>query len=456
MQRKIQIKKSEYIHKLLISLLIIYLTLRWRAKKRYKATLQYLYESVPAFHKVGATAYKPGVENMQALLEALGNPQRGLKAVHIAGTNGKGSTSHLIAASLQAAGNKVGLYTSPHLVDLRERIRVNGKPIEKYWVVDFVHKHKELIERLNPSFFELMTAMAFDYFHRRKVDVAVIEVGLGGRLDSTNILSEKEVLLSVITNIGLDHTDILGDTLEKIAAEKAGIIKKGVPVVLGERIAVSDERLAESGEVWIAQECEYLRRLRKQVAPECQLKGWYQEQNQQTAYVALRALQSLYPKLKISKEAIRSGFASVCTLTGLRGRWETLSEKPLTICDTGHNGHGFQYVAKQLEEISKGRTLRIVLGMVKDKDVDTVLGLLFKHCPNAIYYFTQAKTYRAIEYEALLKKAKNEFCLHNGTGYASVEEAVKAAKQDADKDDIIFIGGSNYVVGEALETATER
>ena len=419
----------------------------------YQEALRYLYDAAPAFHLVGAAAYKPGLDNVLALMAQFGNPHTKFRSIHVAGTNGKGSTSHLIAAVLQAAGYKVGLYTSPHLVDFRERIRINGQPIPQQEVVDFVEKIRNPqspISRINPSFFEITMALAFDYFAQQQVDIAVVEVGLGGRLDSTNIITP---LLSVITNIGFDHTEFLGNTLADIAREKAGIIKPNVPCVIGEtdpetapvfieaakRNGIYGEGLETTDcRIWFADQCGYLRKRRKNDVKECQLKGIYQEHNQQTAYVALQVLRNYtnHP-LRITPSAIANGYAHVCTLTGLRGRWETLCEKPLTICDTGHNSHGIKYVAEQLQQyqISNLQSqIHIVFGMVNDKDVDVVLKLMPK---DAHYYFTQAQTHRAIPAKDLAQLF--------GSG-----DVFYAAQKNATDKDIIFIGGSNYVVGEAL------
>lgn len=426
----------------------------------YQEALRYLYDAAPAFHLVGAAAYKPGLDNVLALMAQFGNPHTKFHSIHVAGTNGKGSTSHLIAAVLQAAGYKVGLYTSPHLVDFRERIRINGQPIPQQEVVDFVEKIRNPqspISRINPSFFEITMALAFDYFAKQQVDIAVVEVGLGGRLDSTNIITP---LLSVITNIGFDHTEFLGNTLADIAREKAGIIKPNVPCVIGEtdpetapvfieaakRNGIYGEGLETTDcRIWFADQCGYLRKRRKNDVKECQLKGIYQEHNQQTAYVALQVLRNYtnHP-LRITPSAIANGYAHVCTLTGLRGRWETLCEKPLTICDTGHNSHGIKYVAEQLQQyqISNLQSqIHIVFGMVNDKDVDVVLKLLPKE---AHYYFTQAQTHRAIPAKDLVQ------LFGAGDAFSDVPSAVHAAQKNATDKDIIFIGGSNYVVGEAL------
>ncbi|MCQ2311377.1 MAG: bifunctional folylpolyglutamate synthase/dihydrofolate synthase [Paludibacteraceae bacterium] len=463
----------------------------------YNKAIDYLYASTPAFHLIGQKAYKPGIDNALSLMSYLGHPERQWKSIHIAGTNGKGSTSHLIAASLQRAGLKVGLYTSPHLVDFRERIRVftDGEPtanrqlpdsrptvdrrsniplshpctdtrIPQEAVIRFVEENKTFLDQLHPSFFETTMAMAFWYFAQEKIDIAVIEVGLGGRLDSTNVLppfdpiTQTGVQLSVITNIGLDHTEFLGNTLAQIAGEKAGIIKSGVPCVIGETdpetMPVFIKKAGTDSTIYFADQCEYLRRCRLRDIPTCQLKGLYQEKNMQTAYVALRAL-------GIPTPCIRDGFANVCTLTGLRGRWEILSQHPLTICDTGHNSHGIKYVAEQLQTTLQQRkttlgtqvSLRIVFGMVSDKDVDVVMTLLPK---NAVYYFTQAQTKRAIPANQLLTMFTQANCdvqqplqpNNINHAYSSVQLALQAAQKDATDQDIIFIGGSNYVVGETL------
>ena len=430
----------------------------------YKKTIEYLYASQPAFHQVGAAAYKPGLDNTYALMAYLGNPHTQLRAVHIAGTNGKGSTSHLIAAALQAEGYQVGLFTSPHLVDFRERIRINGNMIPQETVVNWVADNRAFLDEVKPSFFETTMALAFWYFAQQQVDYAVIEVGLGGRLDSTNILTP---LLSVITNIGIDHTEFLGNTLAQIAAEKAGIMKPHVPCVIGEshpettpifiERARACEILGEGLEttncrIWLADQCGYMRKRRLKEAPICQLQGEYQDKNTQTAFVALQALRNVCG-VRVSKEAITEGFAKVCDLTGLRGRWEILSHQPLTICDTGHNSHGIRYVAEQLKgerQKAKG-TLRIVLGMVNDKDIDDVLALLPEE---ATYYFTQPKTQRAMAAQELLARWEQMGRSH-AVAIADVQQAVATAQQQATAEDTIFIGGSNYLVGEVIAGVQE-
>ena len=427
----------------------------------YQQTIDYLYASQPAFHLVGAAAYKPGLDNTYRLMAHLGNPHEQLRAVHVAGTNGKGSTSHLIAASLQAQGYRVGLFTSPHLVDFRERIRVSGEMIPEETVVQFVADNQAFLDELRPSFFETTMAMAFWYFAQQQVDIAVVEVGLGGRLDSTNIIRP---LISVITNIGVDHTEFLGETLPEIAAEKAGIIKAHVPCVIGETHAETQavflarakecEILGEGLEttdcrIWMADQCGFMRKRRLKEAPVCQLTGSYQDKNQQTAYVALQVLRNICG-VDLSRESIARGFAEVCTLTGLRGRWEVLSQSPLIICDTGHNGHGIRYVAEQLsilmENAADTARLRVVLGMVADKDIDLVMSLLPE---DAVYYFTQPSSLRALPAKELQRRWHQQHPEHSDSrSFASVKEAVEIAQKEATHEDVIFVGGSNYVVGE--------
>lgn len=426
----------------------------------YCEAVKYLYSSRPPFHQVGAAAYKPGLENMQRLMAHIGNPHLKLRAVHVAGTNGKGSTSHLIASVLQTAELKTGLFTSPHLVDLRERIRINGVPVPEATVTDFIEKNRDFLDQLQPSFFETMTAMAFSYFAEQEVDIAVVEVGLGGRLDSTNILTP---LLSVITNIGLDHTEFLGNTLPKIAYEKAGIIKPGVPCVIGEThpqtMNVFLDKAQECGilgeglettdcRIWFADQCGYLRSRRLREAPECELKGIYQEHNLQTAFVALQVLRNYgiteLQNNRITKEAIAFGFAHVCSLTGLRGRWETLRDQPLTICDTGHNSHGIQYVARQLKELTNPH-IWIVFGMVNDKDTDVVMRLL-PSGERYHYIFTTPNTQRARSAQEMLSLWGKE-----GIAIEHPEQAIAYARTNAKPEDAIFIGGSNYLVGEVIK-----
>ena len=360
----------------------------------YEETIQYLYNSVPMFQNVGAAGYKEGLQNTLTLDEHFNHPHRSFRTVHVAGTNGKGSCSHTIAAMLQSEGYKVGLYTSPHLVDFRERIRINGKCISKQYVINFVKKERKFFEPLHPSFFELTTALAFKYFAEQKVDWAVIEVGLGGRLDCTNIIKPE---LSIITNISFDHTAFLGDTLAKIAKEKAGIIKPETPVVIGEANEETKpvfENIAKQNNapILFAEEVN----LQEFDDIEFELKGSYQQKNKATILCAAK-------QLGISREAIKNGMANVCETTGLIGRWQTLSKEPLVICDTGHNVGGWQYLSEQIKQVPC-TTRRIVFGMVDDKDINTVMTMLPK---DATYYWTQAETKRAINHEKVKETGKS-------------------------------------------------
>ncbi len=422
----------------------------------YEETIEYLYNSVPMFQKVGASAYKEGLYNTHELDRHFGHPHTKFRTIHVAGTNGKGSCSHTIAAILQAEGYKVGLYTSPHLADFRERIRVNGECVGKRYVVDFVREERAFFEPLHPSFFELTTAMAFKYFAEQEVDYAVIEVGLGGRLDCTNIITP---VLSVITNISFDHTQFLGDTLAKIAGEKAGIIKKGVPVVVGEYVEETKpvfEAKAESenAPIVFAQDENEITEARPVATDGIdyttksfgnihgELGGLYQTKNTDTILCAAKELHR--QGVIKDKRSVAAGLANVTEATGLRGRWETVRTSPKVVCDTGHNVAGWQYLSRQVAS-QPCRKLRIVFGMVDDKDIDTVCGLLPK---NAEYYFTQATTHRAIPSE----RVKQEGEKHGLTGraYPTVKAAYAAALADSAPDDFIFVGGSSYVVADFL------
>ena len=414
----------------------------------YQETIEYLFNSTPVFEKIGAKAYKPGLQTTFALDEHFGHPHQKYKTIHIAGTNGKGSSSHTLAAILQSQGYKVGLYTSPHLVDFRERIRVNGECVPEQYVIDFVEENRAFFEPLHPSFFELTTAMALKYFAEQKGDYAVIEVGLGGRLDCTNIITP---ILSIITNISFDHTQFLGNTLAEIAGEKAGIIKPGVPVVIGEylpetRTVFEKKAKSENAPILFAQDfdADHLESSEPSDV-DMELKGSYQERNKKTILTALHILRQ---KLAISDEAIREGFAHICELTGLRGRWEKLNDTPLTICDTGHNLAGWNYLAPQINAV-KAETKHIVFGMVDDKDVAHVLQLLKEKMENRVkYYWTQPSTKRAIPVEELSELAL-KLGLH-GSLYHSVKEAYNAALENAEKGDFVFVGGSSYVVADLL------
>ncbi len=422
----------------------------------YQETLDYLYRQMPEYQRIGHLAYKPGLDNSLRLDEMFGHPHRKFKTIHVGGTNGKGSISHLLAAVLQEAGYKVGLYTSPHLIDFRERIRVDGKMIDKQYVIDFVEKYRNEFEPVMPSFFELSMEMAFMYFAEQKVDVALIEVGLGGRLDSTNIISPD---LSIITNIGFDHMRYLGDTLPRIATEKAGIIKPHTPVVIGEieqdevRKVFVDKANSMEAKIIFAEEVmpdysaqsnngkwHIQNNIYKNLTNE--LGGFAQEKNSKTVLVAIEELIKL--GYNIPTKAVYMGFENVTRLTGLMGRWQVLQDKPKVICDTGHNAHGIRYVARQLET-EKYQQLRIVVGMANDKDVDTVLSLLPTH---ATYYFARASVDRALDEKILADKAA-DFGL-KGKAFHTVATAVETAKNDSADNDLIFIGGSNFVVADAL------
>ena len=426
----------------------------------YQETITYLYNSAPLFQNIGQGAYKEGLSNTHDLDKHLGHPHRTFRTLHVAGTNGKGSCSHTLAAVLQAAGYKVGLYTSPHLVDFRERIRVNGVPIEEQFVVDFVAQHRTFFEPLHPSFFELTTAMAFHYFAEQQVDVAVIEVGLGGRLDCTNIISPD---LTIITNISFDHVGFLGDTLGKIAHEKAGIIKPQTPIIIGEHNEETHpvfqaEATEKQAPITFAQAAPMV--LSKdssadydiyQTSPyknlQVALRGYCQEKNVNTLLHAIGELQRI--GYTISEEAVRKGFTHVCQLTGLMGRWQQLHDTPRLICDTGHNIGGFQYIVPQILA-QPCQQLRIVFGMVNDKDINGVLALMPKH---ATYYFAQASVARALpspELQALA--AKHD--LHGST-YSTVAEATHAALTEANGDDFIYVGGSSFIVADLLAEWTE-
>ena len=424
----------------------------------YKEAVDYLFSSAPMFQKIGSKAYKSGLENTLLLDQYFNHPHTNFKTIHIGGTNGKGSCSHTLAAILQCAGYKVGLYTSPHLVDFRERIRVNGTPISEEFVIDFIQKHSTFFEPLHPSFFELTTALAFHYFSTQEVDIAIIEVGLGGRLDCTNIISP---LLSIITNISLDHIQFLGDSREKIAGEKAGIIKKETPIIIGE---VDDEIKAvfqkkskqlnapicyaneqklltsasrEDG-AWLYQSIPY-----KDLKGE--LGGYCQQKNTNTILHALKVLQRLGVTFK--EKDVRDGFNKVIELTGLRGRWEILAKNPKIICDTGHNVAGVTEIVEQLKT-EKYNTLHIVFGAVNDKDIKGVLSLL---PPNAVYYFTQAQIERALPVDTLLVLAHESGL--KGTLYSTVHAAVSAALKNSLPEDLIFIGGSTFIVADLLSSS---
>ena len=407
----------------------------------YQDTLEYLYNSAPMFQQVGAGAYKEGLENTRALDAHFRHPHEHFRSLHIAGTNGKGSCSHTLAAILQSAGYRVGLYTSPHLVDFRERIRVNGQPISEDYVIRFVEEERAFFEPLSPSFFELTTAMAFKYFADEKVDVAVVEVGLGGRLDCTNIIHPD---LCIITNISLDHTQFLGHTLAQIAGEKAGIIKPGIPVVIGETTPetrpVFCQKAQEEGAPihWAEEEGHE----NDYPGLSFELKGLYQEKNRRTLLTALPILKEI--GYRLTENDIRQGFAHVVELTGLMGRWQKLQDSPTLICDTGHNTGGIAYIAQQLRAQPCHR-LHIVLGMVNDKDIRGVLALL-PH--EADYYFTQASVKRALPADELARLGTEAGL--KGEAFANVPAAVRAAQKRSLPEDFIFVGGSTFVVADLL------
>jgi len=430
----------------------------------YQQTVDYLYQHLPMFTRVGAVALKHDLYNTLELCKLLDNPQDKFKSVHIAGTNGKGSTSHMLAAVLQQAGYKTGLYTSPHLKDFRERIRVNGQMVSESFVVEFVEQMKNAVSNLEPSFFELTVAMAFHYFALEQVDIAIIEVGLGGRLDSTNIITPE---LSVITNISYDHMHILGNTLPEIAAEKAGIIKKGIPVVIGEtqpevqqvfidKAAADEAPLIFADQQWLVQETSlaaaspaYGLRLGLIYKQQRELKhvtldlmGRYQEKNVMTVLSAIKVLQQL--RWNIPEHAISEGLAHVRKLTGLRGRWDIVNTEPLTILDVGHNEAGISEIVEQIHHTGHLK-LHIVIGFVKDKAIDAVLALL---PVTATYYFCKAQIPRALDEHTLAEMAAKHAL--RGHAYETVQQALQSAQQHAHQGDVILVCGSFFIVAEAM------
>src|SRR5690554_603440 len=390
------------------------------------------------FQRVGGSAYKPDLTNTLSLAAYLGNPHLQFKSIHVAGTNGKGSTSSMLASVLQEAGYKVGLYTSPHLRDFRERIKINGQEIPEEFVCDFMLQHKAFFESHNLSFFEMTVGLAFDFFAKEKVDLAVIEVGMGGRLDSTNIITP---LISVITNIGLDHTQFLGTTLTEIAFEKAGIIKPNIPVVVGE-YTTETRRVFEKKATETHSEIYFASDLISET-PKSDLLGVYQQKNKKTVLQTIKVLQK-NNYFDISEDNITNGLLNIVKNTGLLGRWQVLQENPKIICDTAHNKHGLETVLEQLllEQFDR---LHIVLGAVNDKDLDSVLPLL---PPNAIYYFCKPNVPRGLEALVLQEKAV-DFSLI-GKAYPSVSFALRQAKKNASETDLIFVGGSTFVVAEVV------
>jgi len=424
----------------------------------YQQTIEYLFSRLPMYSRIGAAAFKKDLTNTIILCEHLGNPHHKFKSIHIAGTNGKGSVSHMLAAILQTAGYRTGLYTSPHLKDFRERIKMNGDEINEKFIIDFTEKIKPLIEEIEPSFFEITVAMAFDYFDQQKVDIAIIEVGLGGRFDSTNIITPE---LSVITNIGWDHMNILGNSLEKIAFEKAGIIKANVPVVVGETIPETNsifKKIAYEKKApvhlatqqrnvagWKWEKHELIVEIAEQGKTDhkkyhLDLPGIYQSKNLLTVLEVCSVLKDL--GYEIDENEIREGLQKTKKMTGLHGRWEVIHENPTIVLDVGHNEDGIKQIIQQIE-LTTHHDLHIIIGMVKDKEIDKVLSLL-PHSAN--YYFTQAHIPRALPAETLKEKAQ-KFNL-KGKSAPDVNEAIKEAKSKAHKDDLILVCGSVFLVGE--------
>ena len=426
----------------------------------YAEVIDYLYSRLPMFTRDGASAYKKDLDRTLALCEALDNPQHKFKTIHVAGTNGKGSSSHMLAAILASAGYKTGLYTSPHLVDFRERIRINGEQISEQFVVDYVNTQKDLIEEIQPSFFEATVAMAFDYFAKEEVDIAIIEVGLGGRLDSTNVISPEVCL---ITNIGMDHMNLLGDTLEEIAGEKAGIIKRNTPVVISEtntNTAPVFQAKAKEENAPIVFADQYIKSIRLEKDSLAQtiqiekdsdtkqykldLTGSYQIKNIVGVLAVIDVIRE--KGFNIGDQAVHNALSNVQKLTGFQGRWQTISTEPLIICDTGHNEDGIKEVIKNLSEISYNN-LHIVIGAMKDKDLDHMLPFLPK---KAFYYFSNPDMPRAMDATELADKAANYGLVGHISG--SVIAALNDAKDNYKSGDLIFVGGSNFVVAEVLQS----
>ena len=408
-----------------------------KPKTKYQQTINWMFSRLPMYQRQGKTAFKKDLTNIVAFAKHLDNPQNKFKTIHVAGTNGKGSTSHLLASILQENGLKVGLYTSPHLKDFTERVRINGKPIRKNCVINFVKRNKSFLEKQGLSFFEMTVGLAFDNFARKNVDIAIIEVGLGGRLDSTNIITP---LISVITNIGFDHTQFLGNTLKEIAFEKAGIIKTNIPVVIGEKqdeIATLFNNIAVKNNSDIYFASELIKDNYK-----TDLKGSYQKNNVKTAVQTIRVLQN--QGFNISEGNIINGLLNVVKNTNLKGRWQILNKAPKIICDTAHNTEGLTYVLEQLKQ-EKYNNLHIVLGVVADKNLETILPLFPK---DATYYFCKPNIIRGLNV-AILKEKASKFNLI-GNEYSSVNKAYKKAKKNASTNDLIYIGGSTFVIAEVV------
>lgn len=427
----------------------------------YQETLDYLYSYLPMFQRIGAAAYKEDIYNTVELMKALGNPEKKFKSIHVAGTNGKGSSSHLIASILREKGLKVGLHTSPHLKDFRERIKINNQMCEEDFVVKFVENNKELIERIKPSFFETAVAMAFTYFAQENVDVAIIEVGMGGRLDSTNVINP---LACLITNISFDHTQFLGNSLEKIAEEKAGIIKQNTPVVISQTqketqnvfLAKANEKNAPICFTDNYLSCEnvshsqgllkmdiYQNETERLNNLQSSLSGYYQQKNI-LGVIALIDTLNKYHNFNISDKEIKQGIKNISSNFPIAGRWQTLCKKPLTICDTGHNEDGLKYVIEQIKN-TPHKKLRFVLAMVNDKDVNKVLSMLDK---DAEYYLSQAKIPRALPVNELAEKAKQAGI--SFTQYETISQALAKAQEEAEENDLVFVGGSTFTVAEVV------
>jgi dihydrofolate synthase/folylpolyglutamate synthase len=403
---------------------------------KYNETLDWMFSCLPMYQRQGKTAFKKDLTNSILLANQLKNPEKKFKSIHVAGTNGKGSTSHMLASVLQEAGYKVGLYTSPHLKDFRERIKINGKVIKKIEVINFIKKNKLFFEKNKLSFFEMTVGLALDCFAKHKIDIAVVEVGLGGRLDSTNIIMPE---VSVITNIGKDHTQFLGETLPEIALEKAGIIKNNIPVVVGEN---QKETLNVFKEIAIKSNAPFYLASEIKSSLKTDLKGSYQKHNLKTAIQTLKVL--VKKGFSISDENLKNGLLNVVKNTGLMGRWQLLNTQPKIICDTGHNKEGLKYVMQQLSE-EYFRNLHIVFGVVNDKDLESILPLFPK---NAIYYFCKPNIPRGLSELVLQATCKKHHLF--GNAYSSVKMALKTAKNNANKEDVIFIGGSTFVVAEVV------
>ncbi len=430
---------------------------------QYPEIIKYLYKQLPMFHRIGPAAYKANLNNTIALAKYFNNPEKNFKSIHVAGTNGKGSVAHMIASVLQEKGLKTGLCTSPHLKDFRERIKINGKMVPKKYVCDFINNNKSLINNISPSFFELTVVMTFKYFSDQKTDIAVVETGMGGRLDSTNIILP---LVSVITNIGLDHTDLLGNTMEKIAAEKAGIIKPETPVIIGKTqnpvCNIFREKAAENNSPLFFADQSYdvvritankdlsvsnykylIRGKNRQFTAESNLGGIYQSDNITTVMQTIDVLNSHY-KMNISPEQIIEGLKNVVSNTGLKGRWQIIGKQPLVICDSAHNTEAIKTVLNQLNTLSCNR-LHIIIGIMNDKNIEELLPLL---PVNARYYFTNADVPRALDAQTLKDKAQNYNL--RGEAYDNVKNALRYAKRNAKKNDLIFVGGSTFVVAEVI------